>query len=762
MVDDVQWLDPASAAFLEQFVVRGAGRVVLTARSGEGLADPLVSLWKDREVERFELQPLGRLDVDTLIRHVLERPVTDVTAKRLWQLSEGNVLFLRELVLGALETNALDLDDGVYRLSRDLEPTNRLATIIGDRLRRLDADARNVVEHLAVGEPLLLDVLSAVCSVDGIIAAERAGLAVATDADTIEYRLAHPLYGEVIRKTLSTPESHKVMARLADEMTPRIAESPSQVLRVAMWRIDSETDADPTLLTDAARFAGGLGEHRLAERLARVACVRGGGFRSSLALGDALNRAGRPAEGDAILSTLVPDARTDRDVVDLAVARYYGKTVSTGFQREAENVLVEAESRVSDPQLRGFLRAQRATLLAFAGHFDEAFALAGTADRSSSDEASALRAIPALGSAWIACGKPETAVSFAERMLPVALRRQPDLPQAPFWVVSVQVVALIAAGRLDDADTEIDLIEGLTKGAAPADPISRFLALGRGMIALHRGQVRTARRLLRESSVEPAHALALTNLVEACALVGDEEGAAAALEEAEHQASRAPIFAGMTRRARSWAAYARGEISRAHEHALEAAAWSHEHGHQTAEMFSLHDAIRFGAGPAPARRLVELARAQEGRWAGAIGAHAEAHATGDAASLDEAAQQFEQMGAILLAAEVAAQAALAHSATGLPARSERSRARSQSLAAECEDARSPALEALAEPPSLTTREREIAHLATQGLTAAAIAERLYVSTRTVEGHLHRIYTKLGVNSRHGLHLALKRSAQHSS
>ncbi len=507
-VDDVQWLDPASAAFIEQFVVRGIGRVVLTVRSGEGLADPLVALWKDGHVDRFELQPLGRLDVDTLIRRVLKGPVTDATAKRLWQLSEGNVLFLREVVIGALETNALDIDDGVYRLSRDLEPTNRLANIIGDRLRRLHANARSVVEYLAIGEPLPLDVLSAVCRVDGIIAAERAGVAVVSDADVVEYRLAHPLYGEVIRKTLSIPESHKIMASLADAMTSRAAESPSLLLRVAMWRVDSGTDVDPALLTDAASFAGGLGEHQLATRLARAACARGGDFRSSLVLGDALNRAGRADEGDAVLSALVAAACTERDIVDLAVARYYGKTVSVGFRREAEDVLLEAEHRVSDPQLRDFLRAQRATLLAFAGHFDEALALATPLNGVHSDEASALRGVPAFGSAWIACGKSETAVSFAERMLLVALRRQPDLPHASFWVVSVQVVALIAAGRLDDADVHIDLIESVAQGSSPADPIARFLTLGRGMIALHRGQVRTARRLLREGSVEPAHALA--------------------------------------------------------------------------------------------------------------------------------------------------------------------------------------------------------------------------------------------------------------
>jgi DNA-binding CsgD family transcriptional regulator len=51
------------------------------------------------------------------------------------------------------------------------------------------------------------------------------------------------------------------------------------------------------------------------------------------------------------------------------------------------------------------------------------------------------------------------------------------------------------------------------------------------------------------------------------------------------------------------------------------------------------------------------------------------------------------------------------------------------------------------PASLTRRERQVAHLAGQGLTAREIAERLYIGERTVEGHLASIYAKLGIRSK---------------
>jgi DNA-binding CsgD family transcriptional regulator len=57
--------------------------------------------------------------------------------------------------------------------------------------------------------------------------------------------------------------------------------------------------------------------------------------------------------------------------------------------------------------------------------------------------------------------------------------------------------------------------------------------------------------------------------------------------------------------------------------------------------------------------------------------------------------------------------------------------------------------------SLTTREREIAQLASAGTTSAEIARRLYISVRTVDNHLGRIYRKLDIPNRASLaHLVL--------
>ncbi|MFI5429994.1 response regulator transcription factor [Aeromicrobium sp. UC242_57] len=60
------------------------------------------------------------------------------------------------------------------------------------------------------------------------------------------------------------------------------------------------------------------------------------------------------------------------------------------------------------------------------------------------------------------------------------------------------------------------------------------------------------------------------------------------------------------------------------------------------------------------------------------------------------------------------------------------------------------------PSALSRRESEVAALVAAGLSSPAIAERLHLSTRTVEAHVSRVFAKLGVNRRSQLADALRK------
>jgi len=64
--------------------------------------------------------------------------------------------------------------------------------------------------------------------------------------------------------------------------------------------------------------------------------------------------------------------------------------------------------------------------------------------------------------------------------------------------------------------------------------------------------------------------------------------------------------------------------------------------------------------------------------------------------------------------------------------------------------------------SLTDTEREVARLLDDGLRNAEIAERLFISRRTVEGHVSRLYAKLGAPNRVALARVIREHAEHTT
>ncbi len=113
-------------------------------------------------------------------------------------------------------------------------------------------------------------------------------------------------------------------------------------------------------------------------------------------------------------------------------------------------------------------------------------------------------------------------------------------------------------------------------------------------------------------------------------------------------------------------------------------------------------------------------------------------------------RNFEKIGDRIAAIDAAAHAAATYRRQDKRGSALGCSARAEALAEQCGGANTPALQQAMERVPFTDREREIVMLIGQGLTTRAIAERLTLSVRTIEGHVYRAMDKTGVSNREEL------------
>jgi DNA-binding SARP family transcriptional activator len=252
LLDDVHWLDDASAALLH-FVVRAicasaGSRVVIVcaARSGELADNPAArtlvrALTRDDMLQQLELRPLDASGIAALLDAI--DPALD--GKRVFGESAGNPLFALEVARALRQSG---------------EPSSHtLDGLIDDRLASLDDRARDLLPWAAaLGRGFDLDILTRTTGLTShdLLAAieelERHGIVRANTTDE-GYDFSHDLIRRASYRQLSGPRRRLVHLQIA---------------RVLASRLDPEG----TLAADVAHHAGRGGDHELAAR----ACITAG------------------------------------------------------------------------------------------------------------------------------------------------------------------------------------------------------------------------------------------------------------------------------------------------------------------------------------------------------------------------------------------------------------------------------------------------------------------------------------------------------
>lgn len=735
VVDDAHQLDEHSAIVLHRVVVRRSAPVLVTLRTGEPAPDTVTALWKDDLVPRLDLAPLDAAETTSLVARVLRGPVDSSAARRLWRLTEGSPLFLRHLLTGEVTAGRLTAVSGMWRWDSDPELSAELTDLLEHQIGEVPAEVRDVVDLVALAEPVTVATLAALTSPAAVEEAETRGL-VRTDGRV--GRLAHPLYGEVRRAAMGTLRARRLRGEVARTLDPDTSLIPRAVLT-----LDSDLEPDHELFLRAAESATRMYDLPLAERLARAASASGDP-RARIVHAAALSWLSRGEEAEAILADLGATA-TDPTLRALVHLHRTGNLLFTMARPDAAREALEvAESTGALPH---HVASMAVALDAGAGDLDSVLTRGPALLRSDvPDDLARILTASGVSAAAAVTGRLElldeaaTVGGLTADRVPTVI---PGFGLADYQVLGHRLAGTPARGaglarRMSDASADLP---------GPARLMGLVVA---GHAALGGGCVRQAITMLSEAwagldgSGHEFRFRCRTLLATALAQAGKVTESARllrALVEEQHPAYR--LFLPDDLLARAWGAAASGSTTGAVGLALTAAALARDSGSPAYEVLAAQTAIQLGDLSVLPRLESLVSLSPRARTATA---HARALEAGDGEALLRAAEAWRALGDLVAAGDAAAQAAAVHRGGGSTGSARAATEHARRLADES-GARTPALEKAVRPLPLTSREREIVTLAARGRSNREIAASLTLSVRTVEGHLYRAGHKLGVTDR---------------
>jgi DNA-binding CsgD family transcriptional regulator len=774
VVDDCQWLDRASSQALAFTARRIEAEGVLLAFAAR---PPVPDL---EGIPELKLDGLRDLDARALLLSVLRGPLDEQVRERILAETRGNPLALLELPRGLSPSELA----GGFGLPRQLPLADRIEETFLRRVETLPEATWLMVLIAAadpVGNPALVWRAAARLGLpaDALASAEAAGLLKINGHVTFR----HPLVRSAIYGASSPNDRHKVHGALAAVTDPGL-DPDRRAWHLAQAAVGPDEEVAAELERSAARAQrrGGLAAAAaFLERAVWLSLEPGPQARRALAAAQAKYLAGAPDAARRLLLTAEagPLGELERAEVDMIRAQI-AFTANRGGDVPA--LLLRAARRLEPLDLR--LARQTYLDAEVAGHF------AGRlAPGSLRETAEAARRVPPAPDSKSA--SDELLDGLAIALTDGYAAGAPTLKQAvrdfPAATAAEQLRWLWPAAHVAMALWDDESYEALSARHIEIGRAAGVLAVlptaltTRVVCCAFTGQLTAAEGLIGElAALTTAIGIPVPQYgpVFVAAWRGREETALAVIDAAVGQAT-ASGEGGVL----AFADYARAVLGNGLGHyqdALVAATATDAFGTEGFTIYTqglaelIEAAARAGvperAGDALAR-LEEMTRASGTDWAAGIRARSRALLSAD----DQAEPLYREAIERLARTRVRPQLARARlvygewlrgqhrsadarrellqayellTGMGLEAFAERAR---RELAAAGETVRRPAV-----PRShdLTSQETQIAKLAREGLTNQEIAFQLYLSARTVEWHLRKVFTKLGITSRRQLQTAL--------
>jgi DNA-binding CsgD family transcriptional regulator len=768
-VDDVQWVDRSSAAALD-FAVRRLREepvaLLLARRLDSGDTGLGRSLAPDRFL-RMSMEPLGFIPLNTLIHRRLGTVLSRPLLRRIHELSGGNPFFALELARAPEQ-----LEEG-----RALPPT--LDVLVRGRLGALPEQTQRALLAAAAGSQPTVELVDRVVGTQNALAAAEAAHIVELHHGSV--RFEHPLLASGAYTGAEPAQRREVHGELG-----RLVQDPEERARHLAAAATGPDEDVATALEEGATRARARGAPAAAADLSEQAAQltpptqTADARRRTVDAGYYHFESGDSRRALALIEEVVAQLPAGPERADALTRLARVRSYSDDLQAATDLFLQAADEAGEDPLLRArALDGAAAQLFRRRERLDEAVEHAKTAAASARDLDDEALLGSALGSQLLAeatLGRAEaTATLEAALALQPAVETERILAQ-PTWTAAIARMwweepgavretyeELIERGRevgdegslayvyvmLAQADCLLGAFEPAWRDAEAAREIAEqagqemlvgYALAVRALSDVGRGRATEAREAA-EVALELGQAAQFTPVLQvAGAALGLLELSLGRAEEAADRLAPLVRFArmeqicepGLTRYVPDQVE-ALVELGRLEE-AEDLLDWYEG------------NAVRLGRGGAIAssRRCRGLLAAAEGRLDEALAAFEQALVLHDAVPLPfDRARTLLVFGAALRRAkrkadarDVLEQCLAAFEQLSAEAFADRARAELERIGGRRRS-----------EGGLTATERQIAELVAEGRSNKEVAATLFVTVKTVEANLSRVYAKLGLRSR---------------
>jgi DNA-binding CsgD family transcriptional regulator len=775
IVDDAQWLDHTSAQILG-FVARRllAERIVLVCAARTGIGDDVLA-----GLPELPVAGLGDSDARALLLANVYGPLDAAVCNQIVAESHGNPLALLEL---PRTWSTAELAGG-YGLLESQPVAGRIERSYAQRLAELPSDSQLLVLTTAaepLGDPVLLYRAAEALGIEPGAADSAVDAGLLHVGGRVEF--AHPLVRSAAYRAASAHDRHRAHHALA-EATNAETDPDRRAWHRAHAALAPEEDVAEELERSASRAQERGGFAATAAFLARSSELTPEPHRRAqraLAAANAKRLAGLPDAADALIEIA---SQGPLDELERTVAqRLRGQlALDSGRVGDAAPLLLDAARRLEALDVPLARETYLEALLAAcaAGPIRGGLVPAAEAARAAPPAPEPLGAIDVLVDGLAVVFTDGFAVGAPILRRAITMFQDVDQPDDERDLRGTRIAARIAGELLDDESWNV--LGTRHVEIARENGLFGVLPLSLGSLAslrIHEGNLQAAAVLLAESdaiSAKPEGAAFLTTLMLA-AYQGDEAEVSRVRRtlESDVGSSGNGLLIAVCDHAASVLDNGQGH----YEKALEAARKASDGDELNLLSWSLPEVVEAAARTGNAseavaahERLAERTRASGTDLAGGIEARARALVSDEAsaeAAFEEAIELLDRTRLRLHAArarllygewlrregrrvDAREQLRTAHemfAGFGVHGFAERAR---RELLATGETVRKRTDETRGE---LTPQEREIARLAGEGHTNSEIGAQLFLSPRTVEWHLRKVFTKLDISSRRQLRGAL--------